>query len=106
MAERPGSSASFGNNPLSSQTCLKPDHKPLPKNKKKKNPISRCLEAIWATKETKADEDNSDVLVKTTLKELIIYILFMVVITISNHHLISNHYFYLDSISKNKMSRL
>ena len=40
MAERPGSSVSFGSNPMNSQTNLQPE-KVVPRNTKKKNPVLR-----------------------------------------------------------------
>jgi hypothetical protein len=44
MSERPGSSVSFGSNPMNSQTNLQPDKPVLPKNIKKKNFVLRILQ--------------------------------------------------------------
>jgi hypothetical protein len=42
--------------------------------------------AIWATKDTKSGETASDIIVKTTIKELVIYMIFLAVITTSKSH--------------------
>lgn len=101
MAERPGSSVSFGSNPLSSTTNLQPEPKVMPKNQKKKNPIKRFFGAIWATKQTKGGDANNDVLVKTTIKELIIYILFLVIITIITFGMTNTINYYYTNIMMN-----
>jgi hypothetical protein len=50
MAERPGSSVSFGSNPMNSQTNLQPE-KVVPKNVKKKNMVVRFFGGKFNTKE-------------------------------------------------------
>ena len=97
MAERPGSSVSFNSNPMNSQTNLQAE-RVVPKNKKKKNIIKRIFGAIWATKQTKSDEENNDVLVKTTLKELILYVIFLAVITIVTFGMTNTINFYYSNI--------
>jgi len=54
--------------------------------------------ALWSTRLTE-DSSKSDIKIKTTLRELIIYVVFLIILLISNfyryailYHIISYHY--------------
>ena len=42
-----------------------------------------CELALWSTRHTRDVANNSDLLIKTTLKELILYIIYLVILVIS-----------------------
>ena len=81
--ERPSSSVSqFDGAAMGSQTYL--HGKKAGKTSTKHESIPRrIVNALWATRQTRDTQNDSELLIKTTLKELIIYIVFLVVICIS-----------------------
>lgn len=68
--------------------------------KEKKNIVSRIITTVWGTRQTR-DEMDSDSLIKTTLKELIIYIVFLVIICIITFGMTATINFYYVNVLMN-----
>ncbi len=66
---------------MNSQVCLSGEK--ADEEKPKKTLIVRIFKGIWSTRYTRNTEDNENLLIKTTLKELITYCVFTLIITIS-----------------------
>ncbi|CAF0813690.1 unnamed protein product [Brachionus calyciflorus] len=103
LESRPVSSISehnnmaFDGNVMNSQTCLQSDSK----KEKKQSIIGRILNTLWATRQTQDTKEDSDLLIKTTLKELIIYIVFLVIISIVTFGMTNSINYYYTNVLMN-----
>ena len=66
---------------MNSQVCLSGEK--AGEEKAPKSVIVRIFQGIWSTRYTRNTEENQSLLIKTTLKELITYCVFTLIITIS-----------------------
>lgn len=63
--------------------------------------FQRIIRGIWATKQTEETEGNPDLKVKTTLRELIIYCVFLVMLCIMTFGMASSNMFYYTNVLNN-----
>ncbi len=82
-ASRPTTAASSGGSAIdmNSQVCLSGEK--AGEEKAPKSLLVRIFQGIWSTRYTRNTEENESLLIKTTLKELITYCVFTLIITIS-----------------------
>ncbi|XP_041363051.1 polycystin-2-like isoform X2 [Gigantopelta aegis] len=62
------------------------------------NVFFRCLRSLWATRHTEETKANRELYVKTTLRELIVYIVFLVVICVITFGMTSTTMFYYTKV--------
>ncbi|XP_076459207.1 polycystin-2-like isoform X2 [Babylonia areolata] len=60
--------------------------------------IGRCIRGLWATRQTEETQTNRELYVKTTLRELIIYIVFLIVICIITFVMTSTTMYYYTKV--------
>ena len=48
------------------------------------------IAALWATRQTEETEKDRELHVKTTLRELIVYIVFIVILCVGRYHTLTN----------------
>ena len=66
---------------MNSQACLNGEK--CGEEKMKNSMIKRVFQGIWSTRYTRTTVDNENLLIKTTLKELITWCVFTLIITLS-----------------------